>query len=182
MKPTSIMVVEDEGIVAADIQHRLRGMGYGIAAVVESGEEAERTAGSARPDLVLMDILLKGDIDGVEAAEVSLAEADSRVDHFMVQMRGPLADSYTGYFLAAGKYELIHVYGLRAELPARWAARRLGIPAVIIMPKHTPNVKVEHTRAHGAERRERAPRLRACRGTKRKRPPRRISRRTTRCS
>jgi len=63
------MVVEDEGIVAADIQDRLRALGYGVAAVVESGEEAERTAGSSRPDLVLMDILLKGDIDGVEAAE-----------------------------------------------------------------------------------------------------------------
>jgi PAS domain S-box-containing protein len=69
MKRAKIMVVEDEGIVAADIQDRLRALGYGVAAVVESGEEAERTAGSSRPDLVLMDIFLKGDIDGVEAAE-----------------------------------------------------------------------------------------------------------------
>jgi PAS domain S-box-containing protein len=69
MKRAKIMVVEDEGIVAADIQDRLRALGYGVAAVVESGAEAERTAGSSRPDLVLMDIFLKGDIDGVEAAE-----------------------------------------------------------------------------------------------------------------
>ncbi len=69
MKMAKIMIVEDEGIVAADIQDRLRALGYGVAAVVASGGEAERTAGSSRPDLVLMDIFLKGDIDGVEAAE-----------------------------------------------------------------------------------------------------------------
>jgi CheY-like chemotaxis protein len=69
MKRAKIMVVEDEGIVAADIQDRLRALGYGVAAVVDSGKEAEPTAGSSRPDLVLMDILLKGDIDGVQAAE-----------------------------------------------------------------------------------------------------------------
>jgi PAS domain S-box-containing protein len=64
-----IMVVEDEGIVALDLQSRLQSLGYGVPAVASSGEEAIARAAENRPDLVLMDIKLKGEIDGVEAAE-----------------------------------------------------------------------------------------------------------------
>lgn len=64
-----ILVVEDEGIVAKNIQSRLKKLGYNVLALVSSGEEAIRRAEQTRPDLVLMDIVLKGDIDGVEAAK-----------------------------------------------------------------------------------------------------------------
>lgn len=64
-----IMVVEDEGIVALDIQSKLGSMGYEVPAVVASATKAVEKAGELRPDLVLMDIQLEGDMDGVQAAE-----------------------------------------------------------------------------------------------------------------
>jgi CheY-like chemotaxis protein len=70
MKPTAnILVVEDEGVVSIDIRNMLRNAGYGIAAVAFQGEEAVRKAEMTKPDLVLMDIGLKGEIDGIEAAK-----------------------------------------------------------------------------------------------------------------
>lgn len=69
MSGARILIVEDEGIEAMDIQHRLIGLGYAAPDIVFSGEEAIRTAGETRPDLVLMDIMLPGKTDGVTAAE-----------------------------------------------------------------------------------------------------------------
>ena len=65
----NIMVVEDEGVVSIDIRNMLKNAGYGIAAVAFQGDEAIRKAEQSSPDLVLMDIGLKGDIDGIEAAK-----------------------------------------------------------------------------------------------------------------
>ena len=64
-----ILVVEDEKIVARDIKNRLRSLGYTVPAIVSSGEEAIQKADEIRPDLVLMDIVLKGKIDGIKAAK-----------------------------------------------------------------------------------------------------------------
>jgi len=64
-----IMVVEDEGIVALDIQSKLENKGYEVPAVVGTGEEALQKTEETRPDLVLMDIQLEGQMDGVEAAD-----------------------------------------------------------------------------------------------------------------
>jgi len=63
-----ILVVEDEQVIAMDIHNRLQDMGYGVAAIVPSGEEAIRKTEELRPDLVLMDITLGKGIDGIEAA------------------------------------------------------------------------------------------------------------------
>jgi len=70
-----ILVVEDEGIVAEEIRSRLKKLRY-EAAVASSGEEAIKKAEETRPDLVLMDIRLRGDIDGVEAAQEIRARFD----------------------------------------------------------------------------------------------------------
>ena len=69
MKAARIIVVEDESIVAKDIQNSLRKMGYEVPAVVPSGKEALARVKETAPDLVLMDIMLKGAMDGVETAE-----------------------------------------------------------------------------------------------------------------
>ena len=69
MRPTRILVVEDESIVALDIQDRLESLGYEVPATVASGEKAIEQADLLRPDLVLMDIQLQGRMDGVEAAD-----------------------------------------------------------------------------------------------------------------
>lgn len=71
-----ILVVEDERIVALDLKAILRRLGYCLAGVTASGAEAVELCGSLRPDLVLMDIFLKGDMDGVDAACLIQAEAD----------------------------------------------------------------------------------------------------------
>jgi PAS domain S-box-containing protein len=62
----SILIVEDEQIVAADIHSRLEALGYSVPAIAANGEEALAMAESLRPDLMLMDIVLEGPMDGVE--------------------------------------------------------------------------------------------------------------------
>ncbi len=69
MAEIQIMIVEDEKIVSKDIQNMLKRIGYAVPAAVSSGEEAVQKAAEIQPDLVLMDIMLKGKMDGVEAAE-----------------------------------------------------------------------------------------------------------------
>ncbi|MEO5644651.1 MAG: response regulator [Bacteroidia bacterium] len=69
MSKTNILIVEDESIVAKDIQMSLRKLGYNVVAICSNGEDAIRTAEEYRPELVLMDIMLKGEMSGIEAAE-----------------------------------------------------------------------------------------------------------------
>jgi CheY-like chemotaxis protein len=62
-----ILVVEDEVIVARDIQNILSDCGYLVTGLASSGEESIQKAEALHPDLVLMDIRLKGNMDGIEA-------------------------------------------------------------------------------------------------------------------
>jgi PAS domain S-box-containing protein len=64
---TSILVAEDDGIIAARLQSLLTKLGYTVTAVVASGEEALVRAAAAPPDLALLDIRLVGDMDGIQA-------------------------------------------------------------------------------------------------------------------
>lgn len=68
MQELRVMIVEDEAIGALYLRNTLEGMGHRVVSVVDSGEDAIRTALDQRPDLVLMDIRIRGDIDGVMAA------------------------------------------------------------------------------------------------------------------
>src|SRR5262245_37688362 len=74
MAAPSILIVEDEAVVAVDIASKLGRLGYGVAGTVWRGEDAIALALERRPDLVLMDIRLAGRIDGIEAAERIRAE------------------------------------------------------------------------------------------------------------
>jgi len=69
MSQTSILVVEDEHIVARDIASRLHKRGYVVAGIASTATEAIEQAGRTHPDLVLMDIMLRGDVDGITAAD-----------------------------------------------------------------------------------------------------------------
>jgi PAS domain S-box-containing protein len=69
MAAASILLVEDERIVARNLQNELTSMGYKVSAIASSGEEALKKIEETWPDLVLMDIVLKGDMDGVELTE-----------------------------------------------------------------------------------------------------------------
>lgn len=64
-----ILVVEDETIVALDLQNSLKILGYEVVGIASTGTEAIAKAESETPDLILMDIMLKGDMDGIQAAE-----------------------------------------------------------------------------------------------------------------
>lgn len=66
----SILVVEDEYIVSRELQQRLRDLGYEIAGEAITGEQAILNAREKKPDLILMDIKLKGGMDGIEAATI----------------------------------------------------------------------------------------------------------------
>lgn len=68
MTKTQIMVVEDEGIVAEDIRQNLQNLGYIVSAVASSGEQALIEVAANIPDLVLMDIVLSGELDGIKTA------------------------------------------------------------------------------------------------------------------
>lgn len=69
MTTSTILVVEDEAITARDLQATLQDLGYAVCATVASGSEAVQKAEAERPDLVLMDIVLPGQMDGIDAAE-----------------------------------------------------------------------------------------------------------------
>ena len=65
---TSILIVEDEQIVAVDLESVLQNLGYTVAGTAASGEEACSIAAETKPDLVVMDIRIDGPIDGIETA------------------------------------------------------------------------------------------------------------------
>ena len=68
MEKKKIFVVEDESIVSLEIQSRLKSLGYAISGAAASGDEAIRKVIDLKPDLILMDIRIKGEIDGIETA------------------------------------------------------------------------------------------------------------------
>lgn len=71
-----ILVVEDEGIIAADLQRRLERMGFSVPRVAASGRQALQLSRQTPYDLVLMDIGLQGDMDGIRAAQALREERD----------------------------------------------------------------------------------------------------------
>lgn len=68
MPKATIVVVEDEAIVAMDLRAKLEDLGYAVPGSTHSGEEAIKLVTLIQPDLVLMDIRLSGEMDGVQAA------------------------------------------------------------------------------------------------------------------
>jgi two-component system, LytTR family, response regulator LytT len=71
-----ILIVEDESIVRKDIERSLIRLGYQIAGQADTGEKAIEIAGKVKPDIALMDIMLKGDMTGIEAAEIIKSQQD----------------------------------------------------------------------------------------------------------
>ncbi|MEG3879420.1 ATP-binding protein [Microcoleus sp. herbarium7] len=69
-KQINILIVEDELLIAKNLSHKLQKLGYQIADIVSSGADAIQRAGELKPDLILMDIVIKGDIDGIETAAI----------------------------------------------------------------------------------------------------------------
>jgi len=69
MTKAKIMIVEDEWIAAEDTQYKLQDLGYIVTALASTGNEAIQKAEEDKPDLVLTDIVLEGEMDGIEVAK-----------------------------------------------------------------------------------------------------------------
>ncbi len=70
MKKVRILIVEDEAIIAMEIESQLQGLGYEVTSIVDTGEKAIQKAEADKPDIMLMDIRIKGEMDGIDTAEV----------------------------------------------------------------------------------------------------------------
>ena len=76
LKKHSVYIVEDEKIISIDIENCLKNLGYDIAGTSQSGEDAVNKILESKPDVVLMDIMLKGKIDGIEASSILKKKID----------------------------------------------------------------------------------------------------------
>ena len=68
MPKASVLVVEDESIVSKDIQYSLKKLGYEVVGSASTGAKAVELALDLKPNVILMDIMLKGDMSGIEAS------------------------------------------------------------------------------------------------------------------
>ncbi len=79
MSKAKILIVEDEGLTAFALQRKLRKWGYEVPSFTVSGKDAVQKVSKLKPDLVLLDINLKGEIDGLEAAEEIIKDQETPV-------------------------------------------------------------------------------------------------------
>ncbi len=68
MDEVQVLIVEDEAIVSMDLRYKLETLGYSVPAEISSGEQGVDAASQLHPDVVLMDIRLSGEMDGIDAA------------------------------------------------------------------------------------------------------------------
>jgi len=66
---TKIQIIEDEAVVAQDIKNRLENMNYSVSRIVSNGHDAIKSVLESGIDLILIDIILQGDMDGIEAVK-----------------------------------------------------------------------------------------------------------------
>ncbi|CAN5215613.1 hypothetical protein BH11PSE9_BH11PSE9_05020 [soil metagenome] len=76
MSRKTVLIVEDESVVALDLKLQLKRLGYEVSSLVDSGELAIECAGQQLPDIILMDVRLRGEMDGIQAAAAIRREHD----------------------------------------------------------------------------------------------------------
>lgn len=114
MSKAKIMVVEDEWIIANDIKDCLVDMGYWVTAIAASGEDALARVEEDPPDLILMDIVLKGAMNGIETARAIRAKRDIPVIYLTAYDNQFLVDQAKqtenfGYLLKPFKDRELHI-------------------------------------------------------------------------
>ena len=131
MEQKSILIVEDEAISAMDLRESLRSIGYRVSGIAVSGEQAIELVRENPPDLILMDVMLSGKINGIEAAEQILREAFIPIiyltafcDHNLIE-RVKESCSY-GYILKPLDFS------------------KLNIPIELALNKHETDVKLRN--------------------------------------
>ncbi len=112
-KTINILIVEDEILIAKNLSHKLEKLGYQIVGTVCSGADAIQRAREMKPDLILMDIVIKGEIDGIETAAIINQELDIPIIYTTAYaddetlQRAENTDSY-GYLLKPFKERELH--------------------------------------------------------------------------
>lgn len=93
MQDKKILVVEDDAIISELIMWRLKDLGYEKCEFVSSGEEAVKKAKDIEPDLILMDVTLEGDLDGIDAIkEIKQFMPDVSFVYLSSHMEGEIID------------------------------------------------------------------------------------------
>ena len=124
MNTHEILIVEDEPMVAVDLAETVESLGYRVLAIVESGVQAIRHAERKRPSLVLMDIGLKGEIDGIIAA----AYLRDRLNVPVIYLTGQVNEEI------ARRAEVTNPYGFLIK-PVKESQLKLAIE--IALEKHS---------------------------------------------
>jgi two-component system, response regulator PdtaR len=114
MSKAKILVVEDEWIIANDIKDSLVELGYRVTAIAASGEDALARIEEEVPDLVLMDIVLKGQMNGIETARAIIATRDIPIIYLTAYDNQFLVDKakqteHFGYLLKPFKDRELHI-------------------------------------------------------------------------
>jgi two-component system, response regulator PdtaR len=124
-KKPAILVVEDERVVAWDLREMINAFGYDCYALASSADEALRAAENKRPDLVLMDLRLKGPVDGIDAARILQEKygAEMKIVFLTAHAQGDMGDRASLVQAAAWLRKPIHAPLLRKAL-----AQVLGVP------------------------------------------------------
>jgi len=140
MTERRVLIVEDEMIVALELKETLKKLGYTVVATVDNGYDAIKKAGRLQPDVVLMDIRIRGDMDGIETAERLLSLYDVPVIYLTAHsdnetLRKAIDTTPAGYLVKPvderalySNIEIaIHKHTIRKKMEARVAS---GEPAV----------------------------------------------------
>jgi two-component system cell cycle sensor histidine kinase/response regulator CckA len=135
-----ILIVEDEGRIAADVQRRLENLGYSVSGIAASAEEALVCARSTPFDLVLMDIRIRGDMDGIETAKALTAEFEMPVVYMTAHsdqetlLRAKLTEPY-GYVLKpvgnAALRSAVQIAIYKSEMDRRLRASEAWLQATL---------------------------------------------------
>jgi hypothetical protein len=133
MSATHILVVEDERLVAKALQNELEQFGYSVSGIASSASEAVSQVEQSRPDLVLMDIHLKGDIDGIEAAD-------------RIQSRNGIPVIYLSAFADAETVARASETNAFGYLIKPYEERELQTTIEMALAKHRAEQRLEETR------------------------------------
>lgn len=138
LRSSRVLVVEDEGLIAEEIKDRLERMGVNVVAMSATGEDAVQRAGELRPSIILMDIRLRGSMDGIEAA--------SRISHLYNIPIVYLTAHSDDATLARAKQTTPYGYLLKP-----FEERDLRIVLEMALHKHVTEVELKQSRELYAE-------------------------------
>ncbi len=127
MRKIRVLIVEDETIIALDVQGILGGLGYEIAGIAGTGETAVEKARMLKPDIILMDILLAGQMDGIEAAREIRKTNDIPIIYLTANADQATVDRARDTQPYAYLNKPIHERDLYSNIESAWTKHRMEL-------------------------------------------------------